>query len=422
MIVQPPSARHLSPDQLAVASRIAGRLVEAGYRAWLVGGAVRDLARGVGPKDLDMVTSAHPEQVEGLFPRTLAIGRAFGILIVSEGGMEVEVATLRSEGRYDDGRHPAEVRYGTTVEEDAARRDFTCNALYLDPLTDQWVDPTGGLDDLRAGILRSVGNPERRFSEDGLRLLRMARFLALLGAAPADGLLGAAAGSLEALRGVSRERVLDELSRSLSGPRVEVAVEGLLGPGILQAALPEWAERDCVPVGVRLSALQGLGRPLGTALGLAWLLQTELSGSQASMEGDLTLLDGLRPSKRLRRAVERIWTVSCGVSKASGMSGLARLLRDPGWEAGCELAIAWAVASGSETDQLRAKQGWRATATQEELFPKLLLSAEELMGAGLAEGPRLGEALGALEDAQLEGRVSTREEALAWLAGREDPS
>src|SRR5262249_31126723 len=154
---------------------------------------------------------------ERLFATTHAVGRAFGTVVVRSGELDLQVTTFRSETGYDDARRPSEVRFGTSLEEDAARRDFTCNALYLDPLTDELRDPTGGLADLAAGRLRCVGEPAARFAEDGLRLLRLARFAAQLGLTVEVGTAAGAAASLEALRGVSPERELNELTRMAEG-------------------------------------------------------------------------------------------------------------------------------------------------------------------------------------------------------------
>lgn len=410
-------ARDLAPAHFRAATEIAERLAGVGHPAWIVGGAARDLARGVTPKDVDMVTSATPDEVEALFPRTVGVGRAFGIVVVLLDEAQVEVATLRTESGYGDGRRPDQVAFGTSVEEDAARRDFTCNALYLDPLTDAWLDPTGGLQDLEAGLLRTVGEPARRFGEDGLRLLRMARFQATLDAVLAPGLPEAAAGSLAALRGVSPERVHQELARILTSPRSGTALETLFEVGVLQAALPDWAERDRCGRAARLAALAELPQPPGEALGFAWLLEADPSGP-SDPEGDLQVLDGLRPSRALRGQVERAWAVRRALAEAPEGASRARLLRDPGWEVGCDLALAWARSSGAPDAHLVAQRDWRAAAGEEELFPPALLTPADLLGAGVPRGPRLGELLRALEDAQLEGAVVDRAGAEAWLSSR----
>jgi tRNA nucleotidyltransferase/poly(A) polymerase len=198
---------------------VAERLAGAGHRVWLVGGAVRDLALGRQPKDLDLASAAVPEEVERLFDRTVSVGREFGTVLVLAGGRELQHTTFRSESGYADRRHPDRVAYGSSLEGDARRRDFTCNALYLDPLADEFRDPEGGLEDLRAGRLCAVGDAAERFREDGLRLIRMARFAARLDLEPAPELVAAARAEAGALEGVSPERTLGELERIFSGPR-----------------------------------------------------------------------------------------------------------------------------------------------------------------------------------------------------------
>jgi tRNA nucleotidyltransferase/poly(A) polymerase len=414
------NVRDLHPAQFRVVASIAHRLAEAGFPSWIVGGATRDLARGVCPKDVDMVTPATPDQVEGLFEHTVSVGRAFGIVVVVLEGVNIEVATLRTERGYSDGRRPEEVRFGTSVEEDAARRDFTCNALYLDPLTDETLDPTGGLSDLDAGVLSTVGDAWQRFAEDGLRLLRLARFQAALDAAPAPDLLEAAAGSLDALRGVSPERVLQELSRILDGPRVPLAFRTLFDTGVLAAAMPLWAARNRATPGLRLAALAHLPAPPGQVLGLAWLLESTPEAPEGDLVGDLEVADTLRPSRDLRRSLERAWTVRRGLPVAAGGATRSRLLRDPGWRPGCELALAWTLARGLDAATLEAQRAWRAQAKESELFPPQLVKAAELLDRGVPRGPQLGSLLRDLEDAQLDGEITSRDDALDWLARRED--
>ncbi|HKR25809.1 MAG TPA: CCA tRNA nucleotidyltransferase, partial [Acidobacteriaceae bacterium] len=172
------------------ALRIVERLRAAGYEAYFAGGCVRDLLLGVEAKDFDVATSAIPEKVLALFPKTFAVGAHFGVILVCDDveGREIvtEVATFRSDGAYLDGRHPAEVRFSTSAREDVLRRDFTINGMMLDPilqretcsLTSAVLDYVGGQNDLREGVVRAIGDPRRRFEEDKLRMLRAVRFAA----------------------------------------------------------------------------------------------------------------------------------------------------------------------------------------------------------------------------------------------------
>ncbi|MEL6713504.1 MAG: CCA tRNA nucleotidyltransferase, partial [Planctomycetota bacterium] len=258
---RPDLADRLPPELLGPVRHVAGVLGEAGHRVWVVGGAVRDLlyadrGRAAPVKDADLVSAALPDEVEALFPRTVAVGKSFGIVVVVVDGVELEVATFREERGYSDRRRPDEVRFTDSLELDARRRDFTINALYLDPLTGQIEDPTDGVRDLDAGVLRAVGRAADRFREDGLRILRMARFQARFGLEAAEGLHRAAREESESLAGVSPERVLDELSKMVSGGGVAGAVRTLVDVGAAERVLPGWTPESAHE---RLRDVEALG-------------------------------------------------------------------------------------------------------------------------------------------------------------------
>src|SRR5437762_3192641 len=161
------------------ARKVAARLREQGHIAYFAGGCVRDMVRGLTPKDYDIATDARPETVQALYPRTYAVGAHFGVIIVLEDGLQFEVATFRSDDAYIDGRHPSAVHF-SSPEEDAKRRDFTINGMFYDPAAEQVIDFVGGRADLEARLIRAIGEPAQRFQEDRLRMLRAARFAALL--------------------------------------------------------------------------------------------------------------------------------------------------------------------------------------------------------------------------------------------------
>ena len=183
-VMEPPKLTDLPEGLLNAVRTVAARLSDAGHRSWLVGGAVRDLAMGRVPGDADMATDATPDEVEECFPSTVPLGKRFGTVLVNAGGQGVEVTTLRAEDGYSDGRRPDQVVFGTSVLEDASRRDFTVNAMYLDAISGEFLDPVRGMDSLLAGQLSAVGDAAARFQEDGLRILRLARFSASLRLAP----------------------------------------------------------------------------------------------------------------------------------------------------------------------------------------------------------------------------------------------
>jgi tRNA nucleotidyltransferase (CCA-adding enzyme) len=220
------------------------KLAVAGHEAYLVGGGVRDLLLELPVNDWDVATSAAPRQVQALFPRTIPLGIQHGTVAVQLRGMQVEVTTFRGEGAYSDGRHPDSVTFVRTLEEDLQRRDFTVNAIALDPLARQVIDPMNGQADLDARLIRAVGAPLARFSEDGLRTMRAVRFAATLEFDVDAQTVEAMARSLESLRKVSRERIRDELLKLLGARAPAVGLELMRRTGLLGEVLPELPEPE----------------------------------------------------------------------------------------------------------------------------------------------------------------------------------
>jgi hypothetical protein len=418
------------PYAMREAARIVGsRLKAHGVRGWIVGGAVRDLALGRDVKDVDMVSAATPLEVEGLFEGIVTVGRAFGILIIpvhvppedGEGDtarVDVELATFRTENGYTDSRHPDVVHFAATAEEDAVRRDFTCNALYLDPLDDTCLDPTGGLGDLRAGALRAVGDAAARFREDGLRIMRMARFLGQLGLNPCGGLIEAARDASDSLDGVSSERILDELGRTLCAPHIGAAVDAWLASESLPHALPQWwacvnPERLCIDV--RTSAVGGAHSSID---GLAIWLDPDPLGP-GDPESEAQVLGSLPLARSQARLIREAWPRRRSLMyEVTDPAQRARLLDGPTGALALRLAGAWKRALGLPTGQLKELVEWRAAQGTESLIPDPLLNGHEVMQLGLPAGPRLGEVRDELIDSQLRGQVSTPDEARAWVRDR----
>src|SRR5450432_36174 len=195
-----------------VARGIVSRLRAGGHVAYFAGGCVRDLVRGETPKDIDIATDARPEEVQEIFPRTYAVGAHFGVIVVLENGFQFEVATFRSDGAYLDGRRPTEVHFAT-AEEDAARRDFTINGMFFDPETSEVIDFVGGRTDLRARLIRAIGDPAQRFAEDRLRLLRAVRFATALGFEIEPVTWDAVVAHAPSISEISSERIREELVR-----------------------------------------------------------------------------------------------------------------------------------------------------------------------------------------------------------------
>ena len=216
------------------------RISSTGHQAVLAGGSVRDALLGLNPKDLDVATSAPPELVEGTFASTLAVGKAFGTIVVIENGHNFEVTTFRTEGPYLDGRHPSMVKF-SGIEEDAKRRDFTVNALFYDPLKLELYDFARGLQDLEDKCLRTVGQPAERFNEDHLRMLRAVRFVSQLGFTIEPETLAAMETLHERMRNVSSERVLNEMQKLLGGPYLRSSLQAMMQAKLHVVCWPELA-------------------------------------------------------------------------------------------------------------------------------------------------------------------------------------
>src|SRR3984885_9840050 len=220
------------------AAEIVARLRASGHQAYFVGGCVRDLLMGREPKDFDVATNALPDQVLALFEKTFSVGAHFGVVLVSTGEIVTEVATFRSDGAYSDGRHPDAVRFSTSPQEDVKRRDFTINGMMLDPANDAVLDTVGGMQDLSAGLIRAIGDPGDRFTEDKLRMLRGVRFAARFAFALEPATAGAIQRLAPAVSQVSHERVRDELTRMLTEGHARRAFELLDATGLLVQELP----------------------------------------------------------------------------------------------------------------------------------------------------------------------------------------
>jgi tRNA nucleotidyltransferase/poly(A) polymerase len=389
------------------ARQIAEAIARIGKRAWIVGGAPRDLALRREPTEIDLASAAAPEEIEGLFESTVPVGRPFGTVIVRIGGADFQHTTFRSEGVYSDARRPDVVAFGATAEADSSRRDFTCNAIYLDPLADEVLDPQGGLADLSARKLRCVGDASARFREDGLRLLRLARFAAVLELEPDAATLAAARASGEALRGVSPERVLEELSRIFSRPGalralsilVELDLLGRAVPGLAEGSLASWWEP-------RKKVLAALPAAPGRALGLAAVF-----GSA----------EGLRPSRALRARVEEICDLAERAPRALAgpRSERVRWMRGDAFPEAAQLVRARAVSAGADASAIEAAVLEREQLGAAGLFPAPLVAPADLEERKIPRGPRWGEILREAEDLQLDGRLASRADALAWLAGQD---
>jgi tRNA nucleotidyltransferase (CCA-adding enzyme) len=255
------------------------RLRELGFAVFLVGGCVRDMVRGVPPKDFDVTTSAHPHEVQGAFKKVIPTGIQHGTVTVVIGGTHVEVTTFRSEGDYHDGRRPSSVKFESDITEDLSRRDFTINAMAYDPISRELVDPFGGQADLQAHLIRCVRDPRERFSEDGLRPLRAVRFAAVLGFTLDPATQAAIPPTLPVFRKVALERVREEFVKLLLSPRAESGLVLLAETGLLEVFLPELA--GAPSEAARLARAAAQAAPAEAELRLSALLADLVSGPQA---------------------------------------------------------------------------------------------------------------------------------------------
>lgn len=403
--------RSIDPREDRVgAEKVARRLREAGYEAWFAGGCVRDLLLGQVPKDWDVATDAKPDEVQAVFSRTVAVGAAFGVIQVLVGPRQsYEVATFRADGDYEDGRRPTEVHYSKSRQEDVLRRDFTINALLMDPESEEILDYVGGREDLEAGLIKAVGHPQERFQEDRLRMLRAVRFAARLGFKIETDTWAALVAEADQLGVVSAERVTQELEGIFTCARPGLGVDLLERSGLAQAALVDARPSD---LGLRLERLLALGSSLSKPdrVAGAWaLVHDELSWTQAEAS-----LKARRLSRAALRAVQDLFETRADLEAAARGVEAAVLRRARGPTA--ELRGAYLAArrgDGATLPQLFAEAG--AFLADNPPCEDALLGGQDLKALGLSPGPHFKRLIALVEDAVLEGRVRSKDEAVALV-------
>lgn len=437
--------RAASPARQA-AERVAWELHQRGFQAYFVGGCVRDLLRGVGPKDYDVATDARPEQVLDLFPRSLAVGAQFGVVGVLEGDQRVEVATFRNDGLYSDGRRPDAVHYSKDPREDVLRRDFTVNGLLLDPLTDEVLDFVEGQRDLERRLIRAIGNPERRFEEDRLRMLRAVRFAASFDYEIEPETFAAIHRLSAKIATVSAERVRDELLRTLCSGRARRGFELLDATGLLERVLPEIAAMKGVeqppeyhPEGDvwthTLLMLEALPAECSPTLALGALLHDVGKPPTFRVAPDRIRFDnhvsvGMAMAReicnRLRLSHEQTTQIVALVEHhlrfrdAPQMreSTLKRFLRMEKFEEHLELHRLDCLSSHRNLENYEWVRTKLAALPVEAIRPELLINGDDLIQMGYRPGPGFKEILRAVEDAQLEGQITSREDAIHFVQER----
>jgi len=444
---------------------------DAGHTAYFVGGCVRDMVRGVEPHDYDIATSARPEQVQALFPKTVAVGAQFGVVIVVMGEYQFEVATFRSDEAYLDGRRPTGVRFGSP-EEDAKRRDFTINGLFLDPLTRAWdplsplqrrdkavggrvIDFVNGRADIQRKVVRTIGDARERFTEDKLRLLRCVRFAANLGFEIEPATFTVVKSMASQIGAVSAERIRDELIKIFTRPHAGRGLALLDESGLLAQVLPEIAAMKGVeqppefhPEGdvfqhtklmlemMSDAASQELGPPRDkTVLAFAVLLHDvgkpptfERAPDRIRFNDHDRIGAEMAESmlRRLRFSNEQIEKIALCVRehmrfqfvKEMRPAKLKRILARETFPEELELHRIDCASSHRNMENYEFLRAKAAELPPEVVKPEPLLNGHDLLALGLTPGPMVGQILREVEELQLEERLRSREEALEFAKSR----
>jgi len=440
------------------AASIVQTLRQHGFQAYLVGGCVRDLLLQREPKDYDVATNATPQQVMGIFPETYAVGAQFGVVLVplpdsdaasgvavemSSKSHAVEVATFRSDIGYSDGRHPDEVRFSRDPREDVARRDVTINGMLLDPVSGEVLDYVGGRADLKLGIIRTIGDPEQRFGEDKLRMLRAVRFAARFAYTIEPATFAAVQKLAEQIQVVSRERVRDELTRMLTEGHARRAFLLLDASGLLDHVLPDISAMKGVeqpaefhPEGDvfvhTLLLLDNLPSPCPLTLAWGALLHDVGKPATFRVAPDRIRFDGhvevgVKMAEKICRELrfsndeaEQILALvdnhmRFGHATRMKESTLKRFLRMTAFDEHLALHRADCLASHRNLATYEFIQHKRAEIPAEKMRPAPLVTGDDLIAAGHLPGPKFREILTAVEDAQLEGRLPSRDAALEFV-------
>jgi poly(A) polymerase len=434
----------VKPRELA--NSICEALRRSGFQALLVGGCVRDLLLGREPADYDVTTDATPDKAMAFFPESVAVGAQFGVILIPRDEVKVEVATFRSDIGYSDGRHPDCVTFSKTAQEDVQRRDFTINGLLMRHDTGEVLDYVGGQADLKAKVIRAIGEPDRRFAEDKLRMPRAVRFAARFGFEIETDTFNAIRRHGKEIRQVSPERLRDELTKMLTEGAARCAFELLDKTELLQQVLPEVSAMKGVeqppqyhPEGdvwihTRLM-LEGLAA--GVSLTLAWGVLLHDVGKpptfrSESETGDRIRFDGhvdvgVRMAEEICRRLrfsnddkEQILSLVNNHMRFKDVESmraatLKRFVRQPHFDEHLALHRLDCLSSHRNLDSYNYVQRFIAETPPAQVRPDRLLTGDDLRNMGFRPGPLFSQILGNLEDAQLEGQVKSREEAQEFI-------
>jgi len=432
-----------------MANSICETLRRNDYQALLVGGCVRDLLLGREPSDYDVTTDATPEQVARLFPESIAVGAQFGVILIPRDAMKVEVATFRSDVGYSDGRHPDRVVYSKTPQEDVQRRDFTINGLLMRHDSSEVLDYVGGQGDLKAKIIRAIGEPDRRFTEDKLRMMRAVRFAARFGFEVEAETFRAIRPHVGEIQQVSPERLREELTKMLTEGAARQAFELLDETWLLQQVLPEIAAMKGVeqppqfhPEGdvwihTRMM-LEGL--PADASPTLAWGVLLHDVGKPPTFQSAAETGDRIRFNhhvqvgvrmaeaicKRLRFSNEDTEQILAlvdnhmkfGAVEEMRASTLKKFVRLPRFEEHLALHRLDCLSSHRHLESYDFVRRFLEVTPPEQVRPERLLTGDDLQEMGFRPGPLFSQILQALEDAQLEEQIRTREEAKKYVLNK----
>ena len=423
------------------ARSIVQRLREEGYSAYFAGGCVRDRLLGKEPQDYDIATSAHPEDVQRIFPQTIPVGAQFGVILVLVEGEPFEVASFRHDGPYLDGRRPSEVRYGS-LEEDVLRRDFTINGMVYDPLEDRLIDLVEGRLDLERRVIRAIGEPERRFEEDRLRMIRAVRFAASLDFQIDPATFAAIKKLAGTITQIAWERIGDEITRILTEGGARRGFELLDESGLLPVLLPEVVAMKGTPqspdyhpegdVFVHTMLLLKHMQSPSETLAYGALLhdiakpvcvrqeEKRITFYGHTEKGAEMATEMLKRLKRSRAAGERVaYLVRNHLRHVQApqmrLSTLKRFLREEGIEELLELTRLDALASNGDLQYYQFCKERLASLDENSIRPAPLVRGDDLIGLGFAPGPIFAEILHQVEERQLGGELRDRDEAIAWI-------
>jgi len=420
---------------------IVKRLRDEGYESYLAGGCVRDMLLGKTPQDYDISTNAKPDEIAKIFPKTIPVGAQFGVLLVMIESEAFEVASFRHDGPYLDGRRPTHVRYGS-LQEDILRRDFTINGMVYDPITGQIIDLVGGREDLERKLVRAIGNPRSRFEEDRLRMVRAVRFAASLDFTIESETFDAIRELAPTVKQISWERIGEEITRILTEGGAKRGFELLDWTGLLKILLPE------------IEAMKGVEQspdyhPEGDVFTHTMLTLSHLDSPTETLAYGCLLHDVAKPVcirrdehrltfyghtekgaemaeellkrlKRSRATWERVaYLVRNHLRHVQApqmrLSTLKRFLGEDGIDELLELTRIDALSANGDLQHYRFCKQKLTELEEEEIHPEPLLRGRDLIAMGFSPGPTFHIILKQVEEAQLGGELSSREEAMEWV-------